>query len=401
MKGKILYLAFRFPIPATDGYKLRVYNYCKMLKKIGYKVDLFFIDGKEGYENYKASLKESKKIFNNVYFYRHSRSRKVANAFKSIFMGKSLQEKHYISPNAKKIIEKIHEKNKYDKVISSYIRMFKYMEGLGDTEKIIDYTDSISYHYLDAKEKAKGIWKWIYIYEYSKVKKYEKYILEKVDKAYITSPEDRNFILGNQESKIPFEVLPQGVSEDILNYPTEGIEKENIISFIGQMSYYPNIDAVNYFCKEILPNIDYDGKFYIIGKNPPDKIKELSKKNSNIVVTGFVDDPYELISKSKLMVAPMRLGGGIQNKVLEGMALGKTVLTMEKVKNPILGCENNKHILSVKNTEEYILKLNSILSNSDKKLLDIGKNAKDLMNNNYNWELIEKKFKGFLLGEKK
>ena len=373
---KILYLAFRFPIPANDGYKMRVYYYCKMMKELGYEVDLFFIDSKAGVLEYHNNKKAAKELFNNIYYREHTKKQKLKNAVKSILKNESLQQNHYFDIEGKKQVEELQKINKYDKVVSSYIRMFDYIKDLEGAEKIIDYTDSISYNYFDAKEKAKGLWKYIYKYEYPRVKKYEKYILENIHKAYITSPEDRDFILEGEKPKVQFSVFPQGISDEALNYSRVNYE-EDIISFIGQMSYYPNVDAVEYFCNEILEKLDFKGIFYIVGKNPSKKVLELEKKYKNVKVTGFVDDPYEILAKSKLIVAPMRLGGGIQNKVLEGMALGKVVVTFEKIVKPIIGSIHGENIISCRDTEDYIDKVNMVLNETIEYRKNIGKNSKN------------------------
>jgi glycosyltransferase involved in cell wall biosynthesis len=177
-----------------------------------------------------------------------------------------------------------------------------------------------------------------------------------------------------------------------LEYDNE--ERDNTITFIGKMNYYPNVDAVVHFAKDILPNLeDKNIKFYIIGTNPSKEVLKL--QNDRIVVTGFVEDPYELISKSKLMIAPVRFGGGMQNKILEGMALGKTVITYEERAIPIIGYKNNENLVTVNNTEEFIRELNYYLKRQDLRK-KIGQNARKLIEENYTWDVIEKKLINFI-----
>lgn len=93
------------------------------------------------------------------------------------------------------------------------------------------------------------------------------------------------------------------------------------------------------------------------------------------------------------MIAPIRIGGGIQNKILEGMALGKVVITfLDRIK-PFENIINNQDIIGVNNTKEYIDILNSI---SEEKINYIEKNAQNYIKNNYTWGKIVEKLKGWI-----
>ena len=385
-RNKILYLAFRFPFPLTDGYRLRVYNYCKCLKNIGYNVDLFFIyENEEEYIDF-LEKKEIQNIFNKIIPIKLTKFEKVKNLLKSILKQESLQENIYITANGKKkLADNLKE---YEKIIISYIRMYKYVEQI-EKYKILDYTDSLAYHYDKARFEAKGLWKLIYNYEYSKVKKLEKEVLKSVNKAMITSKIDRDYILERHINK-KIEIFSQAIDEKLFDYKKE--EENNNIVFIGKLDYYPNEDAILYFINEVFPYIK-NYKLQIIGVNPTERIKKIIGDKENIELLGYVENPYQIIKNSKLMVAPIRIGGGIQNKILEGMALGKVVITfLDRIK-PFENITNNQDIIGVKDTKEYIDVLNSI---SKERIEYIEKNAQKYIKNNYIWEKIEEKLKGWI-----
>lgn len=385
-RNKILYLAFRFPFPLTDGYRLRVYNYCKCLKNIGYNVDLFFIyENEEEYVDF-LEKKEIQNIFNKIIPIKLTKFEKVKNLLKSILKQESLQENIYITANGKKkLADNLKE---YEKVIISYIRMYKYVEQI-EKYKILDYADSLAYHYDKARYEAKGLWKLIYNYEYFKVKKLEKEVLKNVNKAMIISKIDRDYILERHINK-KIEIFSQAIDGKLFDYKKE--EENNNIVFIGKLDYYPNEDAILYFINEIFPYIK-NYKLQIIGVNPTEKIKKIIEDKENIELLGYVENPYQIIKNSKLMVAPIRIGGGIQNKILEGMALGKVVITfLDRIK-PFENIINNQDIIGVNNTKEYIDILNSIC---EEKLSYIEKNAQKYIKDNYTWEKIEEKLRGWL-----
>ena len=388
---RILYLAFRFPFPLTDGYRIRVYNYCKCLKNIGYKVNLFFIYEDE--KEYIPFLEEVKDIFENIIPIKLSKFEKIKNLLTSLLKLESLQENIFLTSKGKKYVQENYKN--YDKVFISYIRMYKYVDKL-QCYKILDYADSLAYHYDKARYEAYGIWKIIYNYEFKKIKKLEKNLLEKVDKALITSPMDKEYILSNiSNPKNEIEIFPQAINEKLFSY-TENIEKnrdKKIIVFIGKLDYYPNEDAVLYFSEEVLPKLN-NVEFQVIGINATEKIKKLEDENSNIKILGFLEDPYQVIKNADLMVAPIRIGGGIQNKILEGMALGKTVITFEQRIKPMVNIKNYEEIIGVKNTEEFIEIINKL---TEKDLEGIGIKAQEFIKNNYTWERIERKLKRIIL----
>jgi len=102
---------------------------------------------------------------------------------------------------------------------------------------------------------------------------------------------------------------------------------EDVIVFTGAMDYWANVDAVKWFAEDIFPHItkNYPAlKFYIVGSRPTKEVEALAHKT--IVVTGAVDDVRPYLAHAKLVIAPLRIARGIQNKVLEAMAMGKYVV---------------------------------------------------------------------------
>jgi len=115
---------------------------------------------------------------------------------------------------------------------------------------------------------------------------------------------------------------------NVQQFKPERLEYDiNRIIFTGNMPYYANYDAVIYFAKEIFPLVLMeipDAKFYIVGQNPPMRVRSLASQN--IIVTGFVQDIITEYLKSTVNVAPMRFGAGTLNKIIESLVLGVPVI---------------------------------------------------------------------------
>ena len=132
---------------------------------------------------------------------------------------------------------------------------------------------------------------------------------------------------------LPFTwLLPDPVESDDL--PPSVLEASqrthdsHILVFVGGLGPSFNQDAVLYFCKEIFPLIKRrvpEAKFYVVGANPPDYIKNL-EKNDGIIVTGTVPDVRPYIARAAVYVAPIRYSGGVKSKIIEALSMGKAIV---------------------------------------------------------------------------
>ena len=159
--------------------------------------------------------------------------------------------------------------------------------------------------------------------------------------------------------------------------------KEFDFVFVGNMSYPPNIEAVQYITSEILPKIT-GAKLLISGSSPSSVIRKIAHDNSNIEITGWVDDIRVSYKKGNIFLAPMMIGTGMQNKLLEAMALGIPCITTPLANNAI-NAENRKEILVGSTPDEIILLINEL--KSDIELYNqISTNATKLVKTKFSWE---------------
>ena len=158
------------------------------------------------------------------------------------------------------------------------------------------------------------------------------------------------------------------------------------------MKFPPNINAVFYIYKKILPLIRSqisDLKFYIVGRDPPRNIKNLAD-NDHIIVTGFVDDIRHYILKASVVLAPMKSGSGIKIKILEAMAMGKPVVT-----NPMGAEAFNKEVknclLIGETADEIANHVITLLRNKEKRV-DVGKKGREIVMKEYTWDRLAEKY---------
>jgi len=390
---KILFITYRLPNPKMiDGYSIRVLNIAKILSK-NHSVDLVSVY--QGNENlkYKKGLEE---IFENIFLFKKNTFLKCAGAIKGIFTPGLIQEDIYYSSQMKKWINS-HYKN-YDLIFCNTLRTAKYALDL-KTKKVIDLIEDLGLKYSEAINFVNFFWRVIYKIEIPRIQKLEKKILNNFDKIFTSSEFDKNYLIHNLQidtyiSKIV--TVPNGVKDNLIKFLKSGIkyQEENIISFFGRMTYQPNEDAVIFFTKNVFPKIKVQipkVKFFIIGGPVSSKVKKL-KNIPGVIVTGFLNNPYEIILKSKVFVCPLRFGAGILNKVLEVMALGKVVVSTPIGTRGVKECAGNKNVIIIDDLKPDVI-ANMILQvfEDDKKRQILGQNAQKLILENYRWEKIGEK----------
>ncbi|MBI2118109.1 MAG: glycosyltransferase [Elusimicrobia bacterium] len=381
---KILILYSRLPWPLISGDRMRVYYMSKILAK-KYKVDLVCISEGNGKTDIPPTLKE---LFNHIQIFYFSKARSSLNAALGLFSNKPLQVHYYYFKPIQNWIN-LNYKN-YAWIFCNHIRMSDYVKRT-PIKKIIDFHDALSENYSQARYYSSGLWKHIYRIEKNRVAKYESEMLERFDLGIVTSQSDKNALEKIDKNHLrKIDVIPMGIKEELV-HRNQVVAEENLISFLGKLDYPPNEDAVLFFAKQVFPlikkNLESIG-FYILGYSPTRKILSLGKE-VGIKIIGYSEDPYTYIEKSKIVVAPVRYGTGIQNKILESMCLGKTVITTPIGASGIPNAINGEHLIinDFQNPETASKQIINLII--QKEMRDqIGKNARKLILENYTWELI-------------
>ncbi|HEY0029853.1 MAG TPA: glycosyltransferase family 4 protein [Bacteroidia bacterium] len=156
---------------------------------------------------------------------------------------------------------------------------------------------------------------------------------------------------------------------------------------IGAMDWRPNADGIQWFLQEIWPEVlkkNEKIKLYLAGRNMPDWLKQLHQ--ANVVIKGEVADSHAFINSHSIMIVPLNSGGGMRVKIIEGMALGKTIISTA-IGAEGIEYENEKNILIANTEEEFVRAISKCVS--DKAFSDtIGRNARLLAETKYNNQKI-------------
>lgn len=247
--------------------------------------------------------------------------------------------------------------------------------------KIVYAFDAVSDYNHSMYKKSKSFASRLYWYlNYLKIHNYEK-VYNSFDCCILVNEKDRKIL--EKDIHIPLEVIPNGV--DTSYFSNTSHDDEVRLVFLGDMSTPPNNDAVKYFVEDIYPDVlkEESVKFYVVGRNPSAYINSLND-DSNIVVTGSVDDVRKYLTRGSIFITPMISGTGIKNKILEAMSMELPVISTSCGISGING-ENMIHFLLADSPEEFKDKIIKLIH--DEKLREkIGTDARIFVENNYSWK---------------
>lgn len=376
-RKKILLILHRIPYPVIGGDNITNSNIIKILNKY-FDLDVVVIS----YETYEPNAEEFLKSHTNSYkIFHFSKLRCVLKGLKTFLNFHPFQVNLFYHREVQKYINA--NMMKYDLLVAGIIRTAKYVYKF-EKPKILFMGDSIGLNYKHSYRKTSSwFWKTFYFCEYPLILKYEKEMIENFDSILMFNRREIDYFKSPKIVQIP-----QAVKEQLLRYDKVDTNYKNFISYFGKMNYRPNVDAVLWFVEKVLPHLPNELNFQIIGANPIKEILDLEKENPRIFVRGYVEDPYVLLKSSLCIVAPMQTGGGIQNKILESMALGTIVITTPYSAFPIAREEDNA-LLIANHTTEWIEIISQLYNNPDK-FNHIKENARNYIKNNFTLEKFEK-----------
>jgi len=235
----------------------------------------------------------------------------------------------------------------------------------------MDMADALSLNYSRSIERSdmSPILKLLYKVEMSRMLKYESRAVHKFNRVFLHTAKDREYLIKKSENikKDNIILSTQGVNFDLFGNRgrcSNVFFKRKRIVFVGTMSYLPNIQAVTFFVNEVFPSIlktFSDAEFYIVGSSPTAQVERLAKK-PGVFVTGRVDNIYDYYAESTISVCPINIGAGIQNKILESMAVGVPVITSTMSSKGLLpGFENS--LLIANSVDEWLDCIERLFSN--------------------------------------
>ncbi|CAH9019201.1 TIGR03087 family PEP-CTERM/XrtA system glycosyltransferase [Candidatus Nitrosacidococcus sp. I8] len=387
-KGDLLFLAHRIPYPPNKGDKVRSYHLLSFLARY-YRVHVgAFIDDPDDWQ-YAAYLQKLCK--GKVQLYPLSRNQALFRSLIALTTKKPLGLAYYQDSSMAKWVQDIAKHYCLKQVVVFSSTMAQYLKYLpASLSTIVDFVDVDSEKWRAYSKTSFFPLSWIYKREANTLLDFEKKVAGQVDASIFVSPAEAKLFctLAPDLSERVFSIS-NGVDIDFFSpdhcFPSPYNPENKALVFTGAMDYRPNIDAVIWFTKHIFPKILKEvpsACFYIVGSHPAKSVRALTS-HDRVYVTGSVPDVRPYLAHASGVVAPLRIARGIQNKVLEAMAMAKPVLATPEAAE---GIELPQACLALigRNVEDLVIKGINLLRKGDE--LGTGKIGRNYVFTNYRWE---------------
>ena len=383
---KIFVLLPRIPYPLEKGDKLRAFNQIKQLAKHNEIILCALNDNPK--VNEQEAFHALQPYCQSINFIRINKMQILLGLARAFFKGLPMQCGYFYNRRAAKKVDSLIAKHKPDILYGQLLRTAEYIRHK-DIPKAIDYQDIFSYGMKRRADIASPFTRPVFNMEYQRLKRYEATIFDNFDVRTIISEPDRKLFPHEKRDEIL--IIPNGVDHDYFK-PMEREKKYDLV-FTGNMSYPPNVNAVEYLSHEILPIVWKtlpDVKLYIAGASPDPKVKKAASER--IIVSGWLDDIRDAYAQSRVFIAPMRIGTGLQNKLLEAMSMRLPAIT-SPLANASLGAKPNEEIMVGSNAEEMANNIITLLTDKEK-AEQIAQAGYNFTNRVYDWgkatEILEK-----------
>lgn len=385
---KLGILLSRVPYPLEKGDKLRAFHQIKELSK-NHQIYLCALNTSKLHPQ---AMKLLSPYCKEIKIIKLSKWSILINLLYSLlFTGLPLQIAYFYNRKAKKKVWQFFKNQHIEQLYCQLIRVSEYVKDY-PAPKTLDYMDALSRGMERRIEKAPFYLKPFVKIESTRLKRYEHFIFSAFDYKTIISEQDRDLIVHADNHKI--KVIPNGVDQNFF-HPMES-EKDIDILFTGNMSYPPNVLSAEFIAQKILPLIQKQKpnvKFMIAGATPSPRVQRLA--NDAVEITGWVDDIRSYYARAKVFLAPMQIGTGLQNKLLEAMAMGIPSVT-SNLANNALGATPNEHILIGEKAEDFAHLCLELLN--DKILTNkIAENGLAFVSKQYNWRSSTKELEELFL----
>ena len=374
-KESILVIVSRFPYPLDKGDKLRAYHQIRELSQ-HFDVTIVALTDKRISPNQKKAVEG---ICEKLIVCHLTLFSKAWNMFLRFLKKEPLQVGYFYSSRAKRTINQLIKHNEFAHIYCQLIRTAEYAKDVHHIPKTIDYMDALSTG-IQRQIKLQAFYKrWIYKLESERLVKYEQSIFDYFENKTIISEQDKQLIHHPEKEKII--CVPNGIDGSFFEQIT--FHKEFDFVFVGNMSYPPNVEAVHFIAEEIMPAYT-NSTLLISGASPSSSVRSLAESNPNITLTGWVDDIRTSYAKGKIFLAPMMIGTGMQNKLLEAMALEVSCVTTSLANNAIKAT-HKKEIMVGENAKELIACIRTLQEDADfsKKL---GAEGSAFVKQHYSWK---------------
>lgn len=386
-KKNILFISHCLPYPPDDGNKIRAYYALKEMIKHGNSVTLYCFTRGEDKKYIKIIQGEWKDVTVVPFELRRKLNFYIYAIFFTIFTKYPFFVSYYYDRHFKKGLRHLVMNNKFDLVYVFGPMMSQYALDI-NLPKILDTIDCQSNMHNSGFTTSKKLHHKIYwLLNYYKWKSYEKNVFPLFDYVFTTAEREKAIL----ERVVPsgnIKRLLNGVDTQFFKPVNNKIEPYSMV-FFGNMGYSANQDAVVFFLQEVFPIIKQkvpQSKIYVIGKDCPEYIANMHD-NRNVFIMGYLDDIRPYIERAEIVISPLKMAVGIQNKILVAMSMNKPIVATKASLGDISGYLEKDDIAVGDSKEDFAEAIVKIFSGE----LSVGSNGRKIVEKHFSWDAFGKR----------
>lgn len=336
---KILVVLPRFPYPLEKGDKLRAYNQVRCLSELGNEIYLFCVSHSKVEQSH---IEELRKYCREVVVCHLNKPSSYYHLLRNFFHTKSVQMGYWDSKHSRRAYKAFEKEVQPDVLYSQMLRTMP-LVARSSVPKVMDFQDALSLN-MERRMQAcprKGLRHAAYHFEFKMLRSTEYNSFTIFDDLTIISEPDSEAIPHHKNREI--KIVPNGVDFDFF-HPID-CEKKYDVVFCGNMQYQPNVQTSIYLAEKVMPlvwQVLPNATLLLAGATPVRKVRSL--ENDRVKVSGSVDDIRLCYAAAQVFAAPMVSGSGLQNKLLEAMAMQMPCVT-STLANDALGATPDKEVL--------------------------------------------------------
>lgn len=394
--GNLLYLVHRLPYPPNKGDKVRSYHLLKHLRQ-QHRVFLgTFVDDPED----EAYVDIVRAICPDLHVARLTPRTARLRSLSGLLTHQALSLRYYQNTGLQAWVNQTLGANKMDATIIFSSVMAQYVSGTSGgalPPMLVDFVDVDSAKWTQYATSHKWPLSWLYRREGDRLLAYERAVAARAQRSFfVTENETALFRHKAPESANRVGVICNGVDAEYFSpdpgcsSPFSGsgvqVHPEQIpLVFTGAMDYWPNIDAVTWFALDILPVLRQTWpqlRFYIVGRSPSPAVLALA--SNAVVVTGTVPDVRPYLQHAAVVVAPLRVARGIQNKILEAMAMARPVVASQACVEAI-DSRPGEELVSAAEAADFVREIDALLR-SPARAAAVGQSGRQRVVQSYSWD---------------
>jgi sugar transferase (PEP-CTERM/EpsH1 system associated) len=392
--ANLLYLVHRLPYPPNKGDKVRSYH---MLKHLASSHKLFvgtFVDDPDD----ECHIETVAAMCSGLHAARLHPAFARPASLGALLTREPLTLRYYRDAGLQRWVERTCSQHGIDAVLVFSSVMAQYTKSLPHLPLLVDFVDVDSAKWDQYSTMHRWPISWLYRREGALLLAYERKVAARAERSFfVTEKETALFRQLAPESMASVEAVSNGVCGEYFSVSSERVspfrsdqkandgDKHLAIVFTGAMDYWPNIDAVTWFAREVMPpllRVCPAARFHIVGRNPVDAVKALASEF--VAVTGTVTDVRPYLQHACVVVAPLRLARGVQNKVLEAMAMQRPVVVSETCAQGI-DARNGVEFFTAATAQAFVDQLEKLLRDPEL-ALTVGRAARRCVLQNYSWK---------------